>query len=264
MFDIKKFLEAEARLTSPYKSASAEHRPDTAMGTDKAPFKGKLVGSSESAEPGCLGDKLKTKLESEWNDFAEAVITPTTGTKPTIPGQTPPPSPQEKATQAKAVATATTALKPTGINPVELAKGKMPSLMKLGDVVNKIASDPATAKQLGTLVQKAVTGEGTERLKGSGRRDFSNTLGTGIGTNYHTYDEAANPADKVTLDIPLLIRLLEYAREDAKTDMDLHDLTEKLIALGSESGKTLSMADYDSLVPTETEPMPKDGANPLA
>ena len=204
MFDIKKFLEAEARLTSPYKSASAEHRPDTAMGTDKAPFKGKLVGSSESAEPGCLGDKLKTKLESEWNDFAEAVITPTTGTKPTIPGQTPPPSPQEKATQAKAVATATTALKPTGINPVELAKGKMPSLMKLGDVVNKIASDPATAKQLGTLVQKAVTGEGTERLKGSGRRDFSNTLGTGIGTNYHTYDEAANPADKVTLDIPLL------------------------------------------------------------
>jgi len=46
--------------------------------------------------------------------------------------------------------------------------------------------------------------------------------------------------------------------------MDLHDLTEKLIALGSESGKTLSMADYDSLVPTETEPMPKDGANPLA
>jgi hypothetical protein len=75
----------------------------------------------------------------------------------------------------------------------------------------------------------------------------------GIGTNHHTYDEAANPADKVTLDIPLLIRLLEYAREDAKTDMDLHDLTEKLIALGSEAGHTLTMADYDSLIPSTPE-----------
>lgn len=60
--------------------------------------------------------------------------------------------------------------------------------------------------------------------------------------------DIVNPKDKVTLDIPLLIRLLEYAREDAKTDMDLHDLTEKLVALGSESGKTLSMSDYDQLV----------------
>lgn len=59
---------------------------------------------------------------------------------------------------------------------------------------------------------------------------------------------SANPKDKVTLDIPLLIRLLEYAREDAKTDMDLHDLTEKLIAMGSEGGRTLSMKDYDQLV----------------
>jgi hypothetical protein len=57
-----------------------------------------------------------------------------------------------------------------------------------------------------------------------------------------------NPKDKVTVEIPLLIRLLEYAREDAKTDMDLHNLTEKLIALSSEQGKTLSMQDYDQLV----------------
>lgn len=65
--------------------------------------------------------------------------------------------------------------------------------------------------------------------------------------------DIVNPKDTVTLDIPLLIRLLEYAREDAKTDMDLHDLTEKLVALGSEGGKTLSMSDYDQLV-THDEP----------
>lgn len=56
-----------------------------------------------------------------------------------------------------------------------------------------------------------------------------------------------NPTDKLTLDVPLFIRLLEYAKEDAKTDMDLHTATEKALAL-SETGKTLTMADYDTIV----------------
>lgn len=56
-----------------------------------------------------------------------------------------------------------------------------------------------------------------------------------------------NPADKITVDVPLFIRLLEYAREDAKTDMDLHNVTENAIAL-SETGKTLTMAQYDEIV----------------
>lgn len=62
-----------------------------------------------------------------------------------------------------------------------------------------------------------------------------------------------NPADKVTVDIPLFIRLLEYAREDAKTDMDLHNVAEKAIAL-SETGKTLTMNDYDTLVGGQETP----------
>jgi len=66
-----------------------------------------------------------------------------------------------------------------------------------------------------------------------------------------------NPEDKVTLDIPLFIRLLEYAREDAKTDMDLHNVAEKAIAL-SETGKTLSMADYSSLVAGNSEDQQMD------
>jgi hypothetical protein len=47
-----------------------------------------------------------------------------------------------------------------------------------------------------------------------------------------------NPRDIITVDVPLFIRLLEYAREDAQTDMDLHDLTENIISLAA-SGKTL-------------------------
>jgi membrane protein required for beta-lactamase induction len=66
-----------------------------------------------------------------------------------------------------------------------------------------------------------------------------------------------NPSDKVTLDIPLFIRLLEYAREDAKTDMDLHNVAEKAISL-SETGKTLTMAEYDALVAGNSEDQQMD------
>jgi hypothetical protein len=59
-------------------------------------------------------------------------------------------------------------------------------------------------------------------------------------------EEGTNPTDKITMDVPLFIRMLEYAREDAKTDMDLHDVTEKALAL-STSGATLTMANYESI-----------------
>ena len=59
-----------------------------------------------------------------------------------------------------------------------------------------------------------------------------------------------NPQDTITVDVPLFIRLLEYAREDAQTDMDLHDLADRAIKLGLE-GKTLSMKDYDALMGDE-------------
>ena len=62
-----------------------------------------------------------------------------------------------------------------------------------------------------------------------------------------TMESIENPKDIVSMDIPLLIRLLEYAREDAKTDMELHDVTEKLIEL-SNRGDVLTMHDYDAIV----------------
>ena len=64
-----------------------------------------------------------------------------------------------------------------------------------------------------------------------------------------------NPTDTVTVDIPLLIRLLEYAREDAKTDMDLHSVAEKLIAFSKEHA-TLTMAQYDAIVGSTSHPIP--------
>ena len=43
----------------------------------------------------------------------------------------------------------------------------------------------------------------------------------------------------------MFIRLMEYAREDAKTDMDLHNVTTNLLKI---KDKTISMADYDHVV----------------
>jgi len=53
--------------------------------------------------------------------------------------------------------------------------------------------------------------------------------------------------DTITMDIPLFLRMLEYSREDASQDMDLHDVTEKANVLGKEKG-ILSMEDYEEIV----------------
>jgi len=71
----------------------------------------------------------------------------------------------------------------------------------------------------------------------------------------------SNPIDNVTLDIPLFIRLLEYAKEDAQSDMDLHKVAENIIEM-SQGGTTLTMEDYDAIVSiqkgSEKEEMSQD------
>ena len=65
-------------------------------------------------------------------------------------------------------------------------------------------------------------------------------------------ENSFNPTDKITVDVPLFIRLLEYAREDAKTDVDLHNVAEKAVML-SENGATLTMANYNAIVNSTAE-----------
>jgi hypothetical protein len=60
-------------------------------------------------------------------------------------------------------------------------------------------------------------------------------------------DKEKNPKDIVKMDIPLLIRILEYAREDAETDVNLHFVVENLIEL-SKDGNILNMNDYLSII----------------
>jgi hypothetical protein len=68
--------------------------------------------------------------------------------------------------------------------------------------------------------------------------------------------ESEDAVDAVTMDIPLLIRLLEYAKEDAKTDMDLHSVAERLTQL-SKSATTLSMNDYNHIVDIQDAASPQ-------
>ena len=60
-------------------------------------------------------------------------------------------------------------------------------------------------------------------------------------------DKKENPIDIISVDVPLFIRMLEFAREDASTDMDLHDLAQKAIKM-SGKGEPLTMMHYDELV----------------
>lgn len=61
-----------------------------------------------------------------------------------------------------------------------------------------------------------------------------------------------NKMDTITMDVPFLIRVMEYAREDAKTDMDLHTATERMLSAQEHSHTgVLSMGDYESVFGAE-------------
>ena len=86
---------------------------------------------------------------------------------------------------------------------------------------------------------------------------FEDALMAQLERKVNKLSESDNPKDVVRLDVPLFIRLLEYAREDAKTDMDLHSVTEKIIAM-SQTGQTLTMDQYDGIVAGTAEEPAQD------
>lgn len=100
----------------------------------------------------------------------------------------------------------------------------------VGDTVLDVAKFHAGADDLGTSDIGILVREVLNRLG----RDLSEQ------TEF-------NPTDTVKLDIPLLLRILEYSKEDAETDLDLHFVAQNLIELGA-SGQTLTMQDYEKII----------------
>jgi hypothetical protein len=80
------------------------------------------------------------------------------------------------------------------------------------------------------------------------RLDITNKVIQGM-TNNLSEAKSEDKVDTITMDIPLFLRMLEYSKEDASQDMDLHDVTEKAISLGKERG-ILQMDDYDEIIGT--------------
>lgn len=82
---------------------------------------------------------------------------------------------------------------------------------------------------------------------------FENVASYMDGQSLRESDEGGNRTDTVSMDVPLIIRIMEYAREDAKDDMDLHKVAERMIELSK--SKSLTMDDYDSIVGSSDEQM---------
>lgn len=98
-------------------------------------------------------------------------------------------------------------------------------------------------------ISKSTTSEGKKSdMNGDGKIDSKDYLlkRDAAIKKAMAVKEETNPMDVVAMDVPLLIRMMEYAREDAKSDLDLHDVAEKAIALSSE-GRTLTMSDYGTI-----------------
>jgi hypothetical protein len=68
-----------------------------------------------------------------------------------------------------------------------------------------------------------------------------------INSKKYISEREENPEDVIKMDVPLFIRMLEYAREDASNDVDLHEVAKKVIGLSSED-KVLTMDDYETIV----------------
>jgi hypothetical protein len=61
----------------------------------------------------------------------------------------------------------------------------------------------------------------------------------------HFNTEEVDKKDMVCMDIPLLIRVLEFTREDMKSDIELHNMVERLINM--RNNVPLDMSHYDAI-----------------
>ena len=109
--------------------------------------------------------------------------------------------------------------------------------------------EPASAKPI--LLKKITTSTIEEHFS---KTPVVNPKATQMDYSYDngSDNEVENEEDVIMLNVPLMIRLLEYAREDANRDMDLHTIVENLIDL-SEEGEVLEMKDYPNIVQIESE-----------
>lgn len=76
--------------------------------------------------------------------------------------------------------------------------------------------------------------------------NYTTLIHSGIVNPTNTIAETTDTVDTVTLDVPLLTRLLELAREDIKNDAKLHIILTRILEL--KNNGVLTMQDYDQII----------------
>ena len=74
------------------------------------------------------------------------------------------------------------------------------------------------------------------------------TKSVGEGLEPIEIDLCNDCIDVIAMDVPLFIRMLEWAREEAKNDIELHEVTENAVALMKNDTEFLAMADYENII----------------
>ena len=103
-------------------------------------------------------------------------------------------------------------------------------------------------KQLNESLDKAAG----PKFTGYWKAKDAGTPGNKMIGNESVANEETNPTDIIKMDVPLFLRMMEYAKEDAQTDMDLHNVTERAIEL-MKSHEHMGMDNYDALVGKNAE-----------
>jgi hypothetical protein len=136
----------------------------------------------------------------------------------------------------------------TGLKGIE--GGKYYKVVKMDDTTATLIPSDQKGKITGSekIIHKLSSLENA--IKTAKRGDENGIVTESVNEVNPSSEDAI---DIVTLDVPLFIRMLEYAKEEAADDMDLHELATKTIALSKQRG-ILSMEDYDTLIlPTDGE-----------
>ena len=106
------------------------------------------------------------------------------------------------------------------------------------------ADHPTDPKHHAAAIARVKAGGGSYRGGDAGYAESTQLTGeqtiSSVAATYASMvneeDEYAgdNPVDKLHLDVPAFIRVLEKAREDFKTDEDIHNFTQQLLAMKSD------------------------------
>jgi hypothetical protein len=99
-----------------------------------------------------------------------------------------------------------------------------------------------SVKQRQKMALGAYYAKQNESTNLTGEQSISSVAAT-YASMVNEEDEYAgdNPTDKLHLDVPAFIRVLERAREDFKTDEDIHNFTQQLIAMKSDCIRTADL-----------------------